>query len=147
MNPWMFLKYLQTCVSKYFESDSGVTSKWESPENVIPVWVNPRRVYGHQLASSVEAEWQIYASDVIGSDNYGFSPVRHQAIIWPNADVLSVGHFILDINVFLFILNWRTKATKPQQSTLHDYNLIHKTDAISLRKILNTKHAFYSKIF
>ena len=41
----------------------------------------------------IGVKWRIYASGneaIIGSDN-GLSPVRRQAIIWINADLLSIG--------------------------------------------------------
>ena len=41
----------------------------------------------------IEAEWRIYASaawDTVGSES-GLAPVRHKAIIWTNAGILSIG--------------------------------------------------------
>ena len=40
----------------------------------------------------IEVEWRIYAlvkQNIISSDN-GLSPVPRQAIIWPNAELLSI---------------------------------------------------------
>ena len=45
------------------------------------------------LNELTQAESHMYASldyAIIGSDN-GVAPVRHQTIIWTNADVLSIG--------------------------------------------------------
>ena len=60
--------------------------------------------------NSIRADWHIYAlptQSIFGS-NKGLSPVRHQAIIWPKAVVLSIGPLGTNFSKNVFEINSNT---------------------------------------
>ena len=54
----------------------------------------------------IEAQWCIYewVNSVFTGSGNGLTPTRHQAITWTNADILPVGHLVINFsNIFVKI--------------------------------------------
>ena len=115
------------------------------------LWVESYGDSGFILYILTEAEWRIYASVTYantGSDN-GLLPVRHQAIIWTNAGMLSIRPSRINFREILFKIRRFSfkKIHFETASILSRPQCVKGRDSVSLSSMVSlqkgpTRHAY-----